>query len=385
MSLGQMLRQHGRPFQAALLGGLLGACSGGGDPAGATGPGLALARVASGLSEPVFLAAPAGDARQFIVERAGRILVMEEGTLQPRPFLDIRARIDPGVDGLMSMAFDPGYAGNGYFYVYRTDLERNMVIERYTVSADRNLADPASADSPQHFGGQVAFGPDGYLYAATGDGGVPNDAPGNARNLDSLLGKMLRLDVGAASAAAPYRIPASNPYLGQPGRRPEIWASGLRNPWRFSFDGDSLYIADIGQDAVEEVDLVSASQAGLDYGWNRMEGGSCFLTQACDRGGITLPVVEYAHGTAPDSPCSITGGYVYRGTAIPELAGHYFYSDFCAGFLRSFHADGATIRERRDWPVERPGQVTSFGRDGSGELYLVTLGGEIWKIVKPAR
>jgi glucose/arabinose dehydrogenase len=355
---------------------------------------LTLTRFAGGLSAPVFLTAPAGDARQFIVERAGRILLMQDGMLQAQPFLDIRALIDPSVDGLMSVAFDPGYAGNGHFYVCRTDLEHDIVIERYTVSSNPSLADPASSltilriphpDSNLHFGGQVSFGPDGYLYAATGDGGVLDDAQGNARNPASLLGKLLRLDVSAAGAAEPYRIPPSNPYLGQPGKRPEIWASGLRNPWRFSFDrgataGASLYIADIGQDTVEEIDLVPASQGGLNYGWNRMEGSTCYLAQACDRDGVTLPVLEYVHTTAADSPCSITGGYVYRGTAIPELAGRYFYSDFCAGFLRSFYADGSAVYEQRDWNLARLGQVTSFGEDGKGELYLITLTGEIWKI-----
>ncbi|RYF04549.1 MAG: glucose dehydrogenase, partial [Oxalobacteraceae bacterium] len=235
---------------------------------------LALARIATGLTEPVYLTAPAGDTRQFLVERAGRILVMQDGVLQAQPFLDIRARIDPIVDGLMSIAFDPGFADNGHFYVYRTDLNRDIVLERYTVPCHCNAADPDAVltllriphpDARIHYGGQVAFGPDGYLYVSTGDGGLPDDLQGNAQNLGSLLGKLLRLDVGAASAAEPYRIPPSNPYVGQPGRRAEIWASGLRNPWRFSFDraptgqggaaGASLYIGDVGQVAVEEIDL----------------------------------------------------------------------------------------------------------------------------------
>lgn len=357
---------------------------------------LALVRVATGLTEPVYLGAPAGDARQFIVERAGRILVMQDGVLQAQPFLDIRALIDPIVDGLMSIAFDPGFAANGHFYVYRTDLNRDIVLERYTVPCHCNVADPASvltllriphADALIHYGGQLAFGPDGYLYVATGDGGVANDAPGNAQNLGSLLGKLLRLDVGAASVAEPYRIPPSNPYLGQPGRRPEIWASGLRNPWRFSFDtaaaaGASLYIGDVGQVTVEEIDLVPASQGGLNYGWNRMEGNTCYLAQDCDRSGLTLPVVEYVHTGAADSPCAVTGGYVYRGTAIPELAGHYFYSDYCAGFLRSFYAYGTEVYAQREWSVPRLGLVTSFGQDGKGELYMVTLTGDVWKIAR---
>jgi len=377
---------------------------GAGDTAGATvryavnDVALALTRIATGLTEPVYLSAPPGDTRQFIVERAGRILVMQDGVLQAQPFLDIRTRIDPVVDGLMSIAFDPGFADNGHFYVYRTDLDRNIVLERYTVACHCNAADPDSAltllriphpDALIHYGGQVAFGPDGYLYVSTGDGGVANDAPGNAQNLGSLLGKLLRLDVGAATVAEPYRIPPSNPYLGQPGRRPEIWASGLRNPWRFSFDtraaaGASLYIGDVGQIAVEEIDLVLASQGGLNYGWNRMEGSTCYLAQDCDRSGLTLPVVEYVHTAALDTPCAVTGGYVYRGTAIPELAGRYFYTDYCAGFLRSFYAYGTEVYEQREWSVPRLGLVTSFGQDGKGELYMITLTGDVWKIVRAA-
>jgi len=357
---------------------------------------LALVRIATGLTEPVYLTAPAGDTRQFIVERAGRILLMQDGVLQAQPFLDIRALIDPIVDGLMSIAFDPGFADNGHFYVYRTDLNHDIVLERYTVPCHCNTADPASVltllriphpDALIHYGGQVAFGPDGYLVVSTGDGGVANDAPGNAQNLGSLLGKLLRLDVGTASVAEPYRIPPSNPYLGQPGRRPEIWASGLRNPWRFSFDtaavaGASLYIGDVGQIAVEEIDLVPASQGGLNYGWNRMEGSTCYLAQDCDRNGLTLPVAEYVHTAAPDTPCAVTGGYVYRGTAIPELAGRYFYSDYCAGFLRSFYADGTGVYEQREWSVPRLGLVTSFGQDGKGELYMITLTGDVWRITR---
>ena len=409
-----MLLKHMRWFLLSVFVSLLGACSGGDDKSTTLAPvlqqadadlrtskvALTLVRVASGLSEPVYLTAPPGDTRQFIVERAGRVLVMQDGVLQAQPFLDIRALIDPTVDGLMSLAFDPDYATNGHFYVYRTDLDHNIVLERYTVPCHCNAADPGSVltilriphpDALIHYGGQVAFGPDGYLYVSTGDGGAANDAPGNAQNLDSLLGKLLRLDVGAASAAEPYRIPPSNPYLGQPGRRPEVWASGLRNPWRFSFDrsafaGDRLYIGDVGQIAVEEIDVIPAAQGGLNYGWNRMEGSTCYLAQDCDRTGLTLPAVEYLHTAAADTPCAVTGGYVYRGKAIPELTGRYFYSDYCAGFLRSFHAHGTpthnVVHQQREWSVPRLGRVTSFGKDGQGELYMITLTGEIWKIAR---
>jgi glucose/arabinose dehydrogenase len=351
---------------------------------------LALAPVAANLSSPTFLAAPPGDTRQFIVERAGRILLMQGGALLSQAFLDIRALTDvTGEGGLLSMAFDPGYATNGRFYVYRTNASHDIVVERYTVSGDPNRADAASGITilriphpgfTNHFGGLLAFGPDGYLYLGTGDGGSAGDPNGNAQNLGSLLGKLLRLDVASASASVPYRIPDTNPYRGQAGARPEIWASGLRNPWRFAFDGDKLYIADVGQDQREEIDLEASVQGGLNYGWNRMEGSACYGAQSCDRSGLALPVLDYSHLEA-GNPCSITGGYVYRGTAIPELAGRYFYSDYCAGFLRSFLAADRTVTEQREWNVNKVGQVVSFGRDGQGELYVVGTSG-IWKIVR---
>jgi glucose/arabinose dehydrogenase len=351
---------------------------------------LALAPFAGNLASPTFLTAPPGDARQFIVERAGRILVVQGGAPLAEPFLDIRARTDvTGEGGLLSMAFDPHYASNGRFYVYRTNASHDIVIERYTASGDPNRADPASGLTiiqiphptfTNHFGGLVAFGPDGYLYLGTGDGGSGGDPNGNAQNLNSLLGKLLRLDVANASQAVPYLIPATNPYRSQAGSRPEIWAIGLRNPWRYAFDADKLYIADVGQDQREEIDLEAASQGGLNYGWNRMEGSSCYGAQTCDRGGLALPVLDYTHADA-GNPCSITGGYVYRGAAIPELAGHYFYSDYCAGFLRSFLAVDRTVTEQREWAVTKVAQATSFGRDGQGELYLLGATA-IWKIVR---
>jgi len=390
---------------AGALGVLFAACGGGGGgasgagtppvqqppPAGNPPPAaltLALAPFAANLSNPTFLTAPPGDARQFIVERAGRILVMQGGTLLSQPFLDIRALTDTtGEGGLLSMAFDPGYATNGRFYVYRTNASHDIVVERYTVSNDPNRADPASALAilqiahptyTNHFGGLLAFGPDGYLYLGTGDGGSEGDPNGNAQNPASLLGKLLRLDVRSASAAAPYLVPDTNPYRNQAGSRPEIWALGLRNPWRFAFDAGQLYIADVGAALHEEIDLQPATQGGVNYGWNRMEGSACYRAQTCDRTGLALPVLDYGHD---GGACSITGGYVYRGAAIPELAGRYFYSDYCAGFLRSFLAVDRSATEQREWSVAKVGQVVSFGQDGQGELYVIGSGG-IWKIVR---
>jgi len=390
---------------------VLAACGGGGGGGGGSttppvsGPnppapvtiGLTLAPYISGLSAPTFLTAPPGDTRQFVTERAGRILIVRSGTALARPFLDIRASVSTaGEGGLLSLAFDPAYATNGRFYVYRTDLTGDIVVERYTVSSNADLADPASVlpiiriphpTYQNHVGGTVTFGPDGYLYLGTGDGGGAGDPNRNAQNTASLLGKLLRLDVSAASATQPYRIPPTNPYVNQAGSRPEIWASGLRNPWRFTFDRGAvatgqLYIADVGQDAREEIDVEAATQAGLNYGWPRMEGTACYQAQTCDQNGLVLPVLDYSHTTATNSPCSITGGFVYRGNSMPELAGHYFYSDYCAGFVRSFRLSGRTAADQRDWNLTNVGRIVSFGQDGQGELYVLNDSGAIWAIVK---
>jgi glucose/arabinose dehydrogenase len=353
---------------------------------------ITLREVANGLDNPVFLASPPGDARQFIVERAGRIRILQDGGLLSAPFLDISARVSTGGEGgLLSVAFDPRYASNGYFYVYFTDPQQNIVVERYSVSPNPNLADPSSALTIiriahplhlNHFGGLVAFGPDGYLYLGTGDGGGSGDPQGNAQNLAVLLGKLLRLDVSAARAGQPYTIPPSNPFAAQPARRAEIWAYGLRNPWRFAFDGGQLYIADVGEGRREEVDIAAATQGGLNYGWNTMEGSLCFEAASCDRTGLTLPAFEYDVGAARANGCAIVGGYVYRGSALPELAGRYFYSDYCGGFLKSFHATGAGITEQRDRGVGNIGAVVAFGRDSQGELYLIEASGRIYKMTR---
>ncbi|MEX5748378.1 sorbosone dehydrogenase family protein [Massilia sp. X63] len=353
---------------------------------------IALSQVAANLDSPTWLTAPPGDARLFVLERAGRVRIVENGNTLALPFLDIGGRVFTGGEGgLLSMAFDPQFARNGYFYLYYTDLQQNIVIERFTAGANPNLADPTSnlvilrIPHPiftNHFGGQVAFGPDGNLYLGTGDGGGAGDPNRNAQNPNSLLGKLLRIDVRNAGAAQPYAIPAGNPYAGQAGRRAEIWASGLRNPWRFSFDGGQLYLSDVGQDQREEVNIGAAGTAGLNYGWNTMEGTLCYNAASCDRSGLTLPAFEYEHGANDVNGCSITGGFVYRGRAIPELAGRYFYSDYCRGFLKSFLAGGGSLTEQREWNVGSIGNVLSFGQDGQGELYLMTSRGIVYRIVR---
>ena len=298
-----------------------------------------------------------------------------------------------GEGGLLSLAFDPQYARNGYVYLYYTDLQRNIVVERFTAGLNPNIADATSGlqilsiphpNFTNHFGGMAAFGPDGYLYVAPGDGGGAGDPQGNAQNLNSLLGKLLRIDVSSSVPAESYAIPGNNPFVNMAGRRPEIWAYGLRNPWRFAFDGNQLYVADVGQARREEVNIVDARQGGQNYGWNVMEGTQCYNASTCSQAGLTLPSFEYDHGSNAVNGCSITGGYVYRGRALPELAGRYFYSDFCAGFLKSFFATGAGIVEQRDWNIPDIGRVISFGQDAEGELYLLADTGTIYKIGRNA-
>lgn len=353
-------------------------------------PALAVKAVASGLSSPVFLTAPDGDTRLFIVERGGSIRIVQDGELLPVPFLDIRGRTTTdGERGLLSMEFDPAYAENGFFYVYYTDLNGDIAIERYRVSANSAQAESFSAvrilsiPHPRfsnHNGGLLRFGPDGYLYVGTGDGGSQGDPLANAQNNGVLLGKLLRIDVSATSAGTPYAIPATNPFLNQPGRRAEIWAYGLRNPWRYAFDASTslLYIADVGQNKREEIDIASTVQGGLNYGWNVMEGNVCFTSDACDSLGLTLPALEYSHD---DGACAIVGGFVYRGAAIPGLQGLYLYSDLCAGLIKGLrYGNGAAAAVMNFGRLAR-GTMLSFGEDAKREPYLLTAEGNVYRIV----
>lgn len=378
-----------------LLLALMAACGGGGNGGGGGTPqplSLTLRQVASGLEFPVFLSAPDGDARLFIVERAGRIRVVENGSLLAAPFLDIESRTSTdGERGLLSLAFHPQYAANGFFFIYYTNLAGDIVIERMRVSAvNRNAADPVSSVIvltiahpvfSNHNGGLLSFGPDGLLYAGTGDGGGAGDPFGNAQNTNSLLGKLLRIDVD--SAAASYAIPPDNPFAGQAGRRGEIWAYGLRNPWRYAFDAAAnlLYIADVGQAQLEEVDIAPAGQGGINYGWNIMEGTQCFNSASCNQGGLTLPAFEYTHGVNGANGCSITGGYVYRGSAIPALAGQYLFSDYCGGWLKSVRRTDGSVSAPLDWGIPQVGNITSFGQDGHKELYMLSETGSVYRIV----
>lgn len=341
---------------------------------------LGLQTVVTGLSNPVHLTAPPGDAtRLYIVERVGRIRVAQGGILLPSPFLDLSDIISTdGERGLLSMAFHPQYASNGFFYVFYSRSDGDIVVERYTASdpntVNRNTAQeiltiPHSANN-NHYGGLLEFGPNGMLFISTGDGGGAGDPDGNAQSLNSLLGKMLRIDVTNSGASA-YAIPPSNPFVGQVGIRPEIWAYGLRNPWRYAFDAIAglLYLPDVGQATREEINAAPAGQGGLNYGWNILEGSLCFAGEPCDRTGKTPPVLEYA-SNVPGGACAVIGGQVYSG-AIPELQGRFFYSDLCAGWLRSATVQNGQVVESTQWNVPSLAGINSFGQDASGELYMM--------------
>jgi glucose/arabinose dehydrogenase len=353
--------------------------------------------VASGFSSPIYATAPPGDAsRVFVVDQPGTIWVVKGGTRLSTPFLDITSLVlSGGEQGLLSMAFHPEYSQNGFFYVFYTSTSGGEArVVRYRVSSNPDVADAASAvpvlavpqPAPNHNGGQLQFGPDGMLYVALGDGGG-SSARVNAQDIGSLLGKILRLDV---DAGAPYAVPPDNPLVGTTGARGEIWALGLRNPWRFSFDaatGDAI-IADVGENAWEEVNLQPAGvPAGRNFGWPIMEGSACFGGTTCDQTGLTTPIHQYSHLTG--GGCSITGGYVYRGTAVAALAGHYLYADYCQGWVRSFRIVDGQPADAADWSsrIGALGQITSFGVDALGEIYFTTFGptgGALYKIVPSA-
>ena len=359
-------------------------------PAPETATGLVLEPVARGLEEPLYATAPAGDPRLFIVEQPGRIRVVREGKLLAAPFLDLTGRVSFGGErGLLGLAFHPDYRSNGHFFVNYTDRSGDTRIERYTVGAHPDRADAATRRTvltihqpyTNHNGGHLLFGPDRMLYIGMGDGGGAGDPHGNSQDLGKLLGKMLRIDV---TRGDPYAIPSDNPFRNRPGARPEIWALGLRNPWRYCFDPteSQLYIADVGQNRWEEIHVADAARGGLNYGWNRMEGAHCYPSpRPCDRAGLELPVVEYDHAQG----CSITGGFVYRGRRMPQLVGHYFYADYCQGWVRSFRMSGGSLLDHREWRLGDHGPVLSFGTDAAGEMYLCSGRGVVFRLAPAVR
>jgi glucose/arabinose dehydrogenase len=364
--------------------------------------GVSLRPVVGGLANPVAVThtGMAGDARLFVTLQDGRVVIVDNGQVRAQPFLDVRDRVLSGGErGLLSIAFHPDYADNGFFYANYTDSGSggDTVISRFAVTNDPNRADPGSErkllgiDQPfsNHNGGQLQFGPDGYLYVGMGDGGAGNDPNCFAQKGDELLGKLLRLDVDQSTNAAPFHgIPLDNPFRGPGNPRDEIWASGLRNPWRFSFDrltGD-LWIGDVGQGAREEIDFQPAgSLGGENYGWKTMEGTLCqsrdacpASTPACNASAYTPPVLEYAHPTG----CSVTGGYVYRGARFPQLRGTYLFGDLCSGIVYAAARQGGNLGVRR--LAQTAEFLTAFGEDKDGELYLVTLGGTLFALEGPS-
>ncbi|HWL50681.1 MAG TPA: PQQ-dependent sugar dehydrogenase [Acidimicrobiia bacterium] len=346
-------------------------------------PPLALQGVASGLDRPVLVASPPGDPRLFVVEQGGDVEILSGGTALPTPFLDLGVTTG-GERGLLGLAFHPNYATNGKFYVNYT-INSVSRISEFTVSSNPNLANLGServllqVQQPftNHNGGMLAFDQNGYLVVAFGDGGSGGDPGNRAENPNNLLGKLLRIDVNTTSSGRQYGIPATNPFAGG-GGAPEVYMLGLRNPWRFAIDSGRFYIADVGQGSIEEVTIVSAAAAGANLGWNTWEGTTCFQGP-CGTAGFTFPQVEYTHA----SGCSVTGGFVYRGSAIPGLAGTYFYGDFCAGRIHSFVFEGGIVTKHQDRAGELGvvSQLSSFGYDASGEVYVTSLTGQVFKIV----
>lgn len=351
-------------------------------------PAVSLTPWLGGFTQPVCLThAGDGSGRLFLVERAGLVKIIQNGQVAGTPFLDIRTRVlsTGGEQGLLSIAFPPGFPASGVFYVcYTAKTDGRSILSRFSLSADPAVADPASEEVlltvaqpfANHNGGQLAFSPrDGFLYLGLGDGGSGGDPQNNAQNPLSLLGKILRLDVD--SGQTPYAIPPDNPFVGNPAWRPEIWASGLRNPWRFSFDrltGD-LYIGDVGQNLWEEIDFQPANgTGGENYGWRVMEGFHCYNPAICDPAGFTLPVHEYSHAEG----CSVTGGFVYRGRQFSDLYGIYLYGDYCNGMIRGLEQGLA------GWEngllLDSALNITGFGEDEDGELYVLGYNGSIYTL-----
>ncbi len=393
---------------------LAGAACGGGNgstssdgPTGATGvatpscsatpvmgrPALRAELVVTSLEEPVDLQTPGDRSRLFVVERSGRIRLIRAGLLVATPFLDIRDRVGTEVtleQGLLGLAFHPRFSENGRFYVNYTSRASQTHIAEFRATPEADTADPATErtllvqEQPfySHLGGQLRFGPEGLLYIGLGDGGSAADPMGNGQSLGTLLGKILRIDPDGF----PYVIPSTNPFVSNARARREIWAFGLRNPWRFAVDPVTrdLYIGDVGQRRYEEIDVgLAARGGGENYGWAATEGGSCFPPEAgCSAGSYTLPVVQYGHGEG----CAVTGGVVYRGCRMPGYAGTYFYGDYCSGFVRSFRLQDGRAVEEQDFTGSlgpRKG-LTSFGTDAEGEIYMLELGGSVYRIVPAA-
>jgi glucose/arabinose dehydrogenase len=336
--------------------------------------------VANGLSQPtVVIPAPDG-ASLLVAERTGRVVIVPREGSPTTPFLEVGVAANGIEQGLLGLAVHP--SGEGIF-VYYVNSSGHRTLARYDIGANGtadpdsetvlfSLPQPEGSVDIRHYGGNLMFGPDGYLYISLGDGA---DARGQGQEPATVFGTILRIDVDAND---PYGIPPENPFVAG-GGAPEVWAFGLRNPWRFTIDpvDELVYVADVGQETWEEVNVLPLHEGGANLGWPSTEGNHCFLDSACDLEAFAAPVVEYGH----DEGCSITGGHVYRGSAIPELVGHYFYSDWCGGWIRSFRYDGGAATALEDWEIEGAGQVNAFGTDHDGELLIANYAGEIHRLV----
>lgn len=353
---------------------------------------IAVEKIADGLFAPTYLTAPANDPRLFVTQLDGVIRIIENDELRDEPFLDLsdRVSVGEGERGLLGLAFHPFYAANGYFFVNYTDHDGNNRIERFRLRADDPYrADPDSGElilyveqpNAYHNGGELVFGPDGMLYVGIGDGTIGGDPHGVGQDPHSLLASVVRIDVLAGD---PYRIPLDNPFADGAEGAPEVWHYGLRHAWRFGFDEPTgmLYLADVGESSWEEINVVPWQEGGHNFGWPVAEGPDCFREDDCDRTEFTGPVVAYPASEG----CSVIGGYVYRGEAIPWLQGTYLYADHCRQWLRGFRYQGGEVTDEAEWDFEGglEHNLNSFGRDASGELYLLNLGGGVFRIVDGA-
>jgi glucose/arabinose dehydrogenase len=335
---------------------------------------LALQPVATGLVEPVDVAVPLDDGLMFVLQRSGTVRVFENGRAAKDPFLNLKGFVKSNSieQGLLGIAFHPNYPSDRRVFVFHTRKDNDNLLVSYTVATDGRHVDPGSrtellrvdkaTDSVRHNAGALRFGPDGFLYISLGDGARAKD---NGQNPKTLMGSILRIDINTP----PYAIPPGNPYADGKNGRPEVWWFGFRNPWRFSIDTKSglAYIGDVGQESIEEVNVVKYDSPGLNFGWPLMQGSKPYLKGTATTP-LVNPVIEVLHS---DNGCSITGGEVYRGASIPELDGHYFYADWCFGWIQSFRYDGSAAVDRKNWKELAGGMISSFGHDAKGELLVV--------------
>ncbi|MEX2624384.1 MAG: PQQ-dependent sugar dehydrogenase [Acidimicrobiia bacterium] len=370
---------------------------GGSSTTGSEGPsttldaltGLRLEPVASGMQQPTYAVSPTGSDRIWVVERPGRIRIIEaDGSIRPESFLDIQDRVafDGIEQGMLGFALHPDFPTDGRIFVYYVGNSANRRLVEFAATEDAadpdservliDLEQPPRSTDIRHYGGMLEFGPDGYLWISSGDGANASD---QGQNPEGFFGKILRIDIDSGD---PYEIPSDNPFA-DGGGGPEVWAYGLRNPWRFGIDsvGGYIYIGDVGFGAREEINVLSLDTGGgSNLGWANVEGTICFQEDPCDPTDYVVPALEYDN---PGGGCAVTGGHVYRGTAIPELAGTYFYADWCQGFVRSFKWVNGEATEQLDHTEElgSPGQVNAFGLDGAGEILVVTHNGDITRLV----